>query len=256
MEKPGLVGGFKYPFRGLKFLFVHAGMLKYVMIPISINCVLSLVFLCIAILKMGWLIERFVPRVDAFYGEILFYILAFLLVVAVFLFTVCIAVLVGNIILSPFNELLSEKTEFIYTGIKNDAPFSVIAVIKDFSRSAKAELGRIGLFVFGFLALLLLNLVPVIGQAVNAVVAPLYTMFFLGWEYLDYSMERKRMTFGEKRKTVFKNAMPLLGFGAGTMLFLLIPFAGLLAIPVCVVGGSLLFCDLDKTGERALPENT
>lgn len=244
MEKTGILSGLKYPFRGLKFIFNHMSLVKYILIPIGINTLLYIFFLWFTLRNLGAWIDRFVPRGDAFYWEIIFYLLAVLFVVGVLVLVACTFVLIGNIILSPFNEILSEKIEFVYAGTGSEEPFSFAAAIKDFSRSIKAELGRIGLFAAGFAVLFLLNLAPGIGQAVYGAAAPLYTLLFLGWEYLDYSMERKHMTFTEKRKTVFRNMPTLLGFGAGTTLFLIIPFISLLAIPVCVAGGALLFCDL------------
>ena len=76
----------------------------------------------------------------------------------------------------------------------------------------------------------------------------LLTLFFLGWEYLDFSMERWHLGFGAKRKLAFRNLGALLSFGAGAILLLLIPLLNLLAIPVCVIGGTLLICDLRDAG--------
>jgi CysZ protein len=87
-----------------------------------------------------------------------------------------------------------------------------------------------------------------VGTAVYAFAMPLYTLFFLGWEYLDYSMERWKLPFAGKRKVAFRNVGTLLGLGAGSAFLLLVPLVNLLAIPVCVTGATLLFCDIRNAG--------
>ena len=138
--------------------------------------------------------------------------------------------------------------DILHTGNKLDEPFRLGALAKDTVRSLKAELGRLGLFLAGFALLLPLNLFPPIGTAIYGGAFTVLTLFFLGWEYLDFSMERWHLGFGAKRKLAFGNLGALLSFGAGAILLLVIPLVNLLAIPVCVIGGTLLICDLRESG--------
>jgi len=57
-------------------------------------------------------------------------------------------------------------------------------------------------------------------------------------------MERWKYPFRRKLKTAATNISAYIGFGAGASLMLLIPLANLMAIPVCAVGATLLYCDL------------
>jgi uncharacterized protein involved in cysteine biosynthesis len=61
-------------------------------------------------------------------------------------------------------------------------------------------------------------------------------------------MERWKFTFGVKVKTSFRHASVFIGFGAGASLMLFVPIINLAAIPLCVIGATLLFCDLKKGG--------
>jgi CysZ protein len=242
------IRGFFYPFRGLKFLLRHPKLLSYAAIPFAINALLYCLFVWFVGTRFGGWLERLVPSGDAWYWAVLFYLLMVLFALVLFVIVVYTFTLFGNLILAPFNDLLSEKVEWVYSGNRLDEPFRFKAFARDLRRSLKAELGRMALYLTGFVLLLSLHLFPPVGTAIYGVALPVYTLFFLGWEYLDYSMERSRFPFAGKRKTAFRNAGTFLGLGAGSAILLLIPLVNLLTIPVCVAGATLLFCDLRTAG--------
>ncbi len=243
-RRPTLLGGFFYPFRGFGFLGRHPKLLAYVAVPVGVNTLLYGVLTWLGVRWYGQLADRYLPAGDAWYWVALHFVLGVLAAVVLFFVMVYTFTLVGNLLLAPFNDLLSEKVEWVYSGRRLDEPFRLGAFARDLVRSLKAEAGRMALYLVGFLALLSLNLFPPVGTAVSGVLTPVYIMFFLGWEYLDYAMERWQFPFSDKRRAVFRNLPALLGFGAASAVLLAIPVAGLLAIPVCVTGGTLLFCDL------------
>jgi len=188
------------------------------------------------------------PTADAWYWTILFYVVIVLAVVLLLLIVVYTFTVVGNILLGPFNDMLSEKVEVLYTGSSLDEPFKLKVLLADILRSIKVGIGKLLLYVGGLLALLALNLLPVIGSGLYGVLVGIYTLFFLGWEYVDYSMERWKFRFRVKVKYSFRNAAAFIGFGAGASLMLFVPIINLAAIPFCVIGATLLFCDLKKGG--------
>lgn len=244
-----VINGFFYPFKGLKFLFSHPRLIKFIAIPVGINALLYSALIWYTQSRIaGWL-ESLMPTGDAWYWSILYYVLvvvlgSILLVLVFYTFT-----LVGNFILAPFNEVISSQVELIYLGGNiAEQNFSIKDFFSDMIRSYKAEGGRLLLYLAGFLALLLLNLIPVIGTIIYGFAAAIYALFFLCWEFLDFSMERTRMTFTLKRGFAFKNIFTFMFFGAGSAMLLIIPFINLAAIPVCVIGATLLFCDLKKSG--------
>jgi len=246
--------GFFYPYRGFKFLFTHPGLLGYVAVPFAINTILYTGVVWFAGSRFGRWVDSLVPTGDAWYWSLLSYGLWVVFAAVLFLIVVYTFTLVGNLVLAPFNDLLSEKVESAYTGQRFEEPFRLGAFLADVKRSLLAELGRLALFGAGFLLLLALNLIPGLGTAVYGPVITVYTLFFLGWEYFDYSMERSRFGFGVKRRTAWRNVTVFLSFGAGTALLLLIPLLNFLAIPACVTGATLLFCDLRVAGR--VPQDT
>ncbi len=248
---PGILtaSGFLYPFRGFRFLVRHPRLLGHIAIPIAINAAVYGAFAWFVGTNLGGWLEGLVPRGEAWFWAVLFYALATVAVGALLMLSIYTFTVVGNLILSPFNGFLSEAVERTYAGHALDAPFSLPAVAQDAARSVRAEVGRLGLYVSGFLLLLTLYLVPPpLGPAAHGVGLTAFTLFFLGWEYLDYSMERAQFTFSQKRRAALRNAGSFLGFGAGAALMLLIPLMQLVAIPVCVAGATLLFVDLRQAG--------
>ena len=252
LERPlAPVRGFFYPFRGVRFIAAHPRLVSYVAIPIAINTVLFGLFAWFVQSRFDRWLEALVPRGEGWYWAVLYFVLAGVFAVVLLLVVVYAFTLVGNLILAPFNDLLSEKVEWIYTGRKLEEPFRIRAFLKDLGRSFRAELGRLLFYGAGFLILLGLNLFPPVGTAVYAVALPAFTFFFLGWEYLDFPMERWRYPFSRKRRATFRNLAVLVAFGAGASLLLMVPLFNLAAIPACVAGGTLLFCDLRAA--RRLP---
>jgi CysZ protein len=127
------------------------------------------------------------------------------------------------------------------------------ALLSDIGRSLKVQVAKVLVYLAGLAALFAIHLIPIIGTVFYPVLIFVYTLFFLGWEYCDYSMERWKYTFRQKLRASLKNAFAFAGFGAGASLMLFIPLANLMAIPVCAVGATLMFCDLRKEGRISAP---
>ncbi|MDW7711339.1 MAG: EI24 domain-containing protein [Deferrisomatales bacterium] len=241
---------FFYPYRGLKFLFAHPRLLGYAAVPFAINTLLYAGVIWFAGSRFGSWVTALIPQGEAWYWSVLFYALWVVFAAVLFLLVAFTFALLGNLLLEPFNDLLSEQVEWAYTGDRREEPFRLGVFWADAGRSFATGLRRIALWAPGALVLwagsfLFWPLTPLLA---------LYTAFFLGWAYLDYSMDRWRFGFAAKRRTARQNLSAFLTFGAGAALLLLIPLLSFLAIPVCVTGATLLFCDLRSRGK--LPQAT
>jgi|GEM_PF-4729679 len=93
--------------------------------------------------------------------------------------------------LYPFNDVLSEQTEKILTGMNNDTPFSFKIFWRDTVRTLISEGEKIAVFVAGMLLLLLLHLLPILGTALYPVLSMAWTALFLVLEYNGYVFTRK-----------------------------------------------------------------
>jgi len=235
--------GFFYPFRALSFFNNHPGLLRYVLIPLLINVIVFSGTLYFGLGFFNETVVQHLPVGDAWYWSLLYYgawLLAFLLTIVLVFFTFTV---IGNLIASPFNDLLSERAEELLTGETRDEPFALREFFKDARRVIGIELKKLFLFVIGMLLLLLLNLIPAAGPFIYSLAAALFTLFFLSVEYLGYVFERKKYRFGDQRRYISERKFLTLGFGTGVFCLLSIPFLQFLCIPMAVLGGTILWVE-------------
>lgn len=239
--------GFFYPFRGLRLLSRYPALLKYIVIPFLINLI---IFSSAVYFGLGFFsrtVVQYIPQGEAWYWVILYYaawILAVLVtaVLVFFLFTI-----VGNLIASPFNDLLSERAEEYLLGNRSETVFSWKGFFRDARSTVVNELKKISIFLVGMVLLLLLNLIPVLGQLIYSVAAILFTLFFLVVEYLGYVFSRKNYPFSEQRRYIWRRKFLTLGFGTGVLCILAVPFLQFLCLPLAVLGATLLWCESSQT---------
>jgi CysZ protein len=235
--------GFFLVFRGARLLLRNPRLLKYIIIPFLINVAVFSLSIFFGLHFFQDVVTRLLPQGDAWYWAVVFYAfwtvaVLVTLVLVFFSFTV-----VGNLIASPFNELLSERTEELLLGKSTEEPFALGAFFRDMGRVWLVEIRKMAVFVLAMAALLLLNLLPLVGSLLYGFLSILLTLFFLAWEYLGFVHERKRHTFREQRQYLMLRKGLVLGFAAGVLLMLAIPFMQLFCIPVAVVGATLLWCE-------------
>lgn len=244
--------GFAYPFRGLSFIAHNPRLLWYIVIPLTINTLLFAIFVWFMATHFQDWLSRLLPDKDTWYWAILFYLVLAVLAIVLMLIIAYAFTVIGNILMGPFNDVLSEKVELLYAGTGCDQPFAVKAFLADVVRSIIMEVSKLFFYLGGLMLLLVLHLIPLVGSMLYSGLIVIYTLYFLGWEYLDYSMERWKYTFRLKARTALTNAGAFIGFGAGAFLMLFIPLVNLMAFPVCAVGATLLYCDL-RSDDRLPP---
>lgn len=235
--------GFFAPFRSVNLLRQNLKLLPYIIIPVIINVA---VFSGAVILGMNFFSDTVVaqlPQGDAWYWALLYWVVwgiaALVTAVLVFFsFTV-----IGNLIASPFNDLLSERTEQVLSGKANQEPFILKQFASDALKTLLMEVKKMWVFVVIMIIILPLNLVPGVGNTIYTVLAVSLTLFFLCFEYLSFVMVRKRQFFKEQKSYIFARKFLMLGFACGVMVTLAIPFVQLLCIPLAVIGITSLWCE-------------
>jgi CysZ protein len=235
--------GFLYPFRAGKFIKGHPVLLKYMIVPFLINVIVLSVAIYWGLFFFNSVVVHYIPQGDAWYWVILSYFLwttavLVTMVLVFFGFTVS-----GAIIASPFNDILSEKTEELLTETPNDEPFVFKIFLKDAMHTVVDESKKIIIFVVLMVLLLPLNLLPG-GSLPYSVLTVMLTVFFLVVEYTGYVFYRKHLTFKDQRRFIFSQKFLLLGFGTGVMGVLTVPFLQFFCIPLGVVGATQLWHDL------------
>jgi CysZ protein len=247
--------GFLYPFRAGRFIIRNSVLYKYIFIPFIISVAVFSMAAYGGLSVFDYFVTQHLPQGDIWYWLILkglIWISAILLTIIVLFFSFTV---LGNLIASPFNDVLSERSEEILAGEVIDAgPFSPILFIKDTGKILLNEALKMSLFVCCMLFLFALNLVPVLGAMLYVVLAFLLTLYFLVIEYTGFVFSRKRLTLKDQRKFIRKNKLLCAGFGCGAFILLAIPFVQLFSIPMGVVGATLLCYDSRASFSKQQPE--
>ncbi|PLX39967.1 MAG: hypothetical protein C0609_12790, partial [Deltaproteobacteria bacterium] len=249
-----LAKGFFTPFRGMKMMAKTPSLWPWVAIPIILNTLLYAGFAWIYKNNLERWLDNFINTSDGFWSKLFYYVLASLLAVVLVVVVGYTFTMVGSLLFSPFNDVISEKVEKLYSGVDLTEPFSLSRTLSGAAIAFVAALKRIILYLLVFGIVVVIGLLPPFGTTFAAIVGPPVTFFFFAWEFFDYPMDRHRFRFADKRRGAFSNLWAFLGFGAGTTLLLMIPLAGLFLLPACVTGATMLFRDLIVAGKLTLPE--
>ncbi len=213
------------------------------LIPFLINTLVFSLAVWLGLDFFNGQVEALIPSGDAWYWAVLYY---FLWVVAALLTAVLVFfsfTVVGNLIASPFNDLLSEKTELAIRGHADGIPFS----LKEIGRILIDESKKLLVFVVGMALLLLLNFIPGFGTLVYSVLSFIFTVYFLAIQYTSYVFGRKGQGFREQRRFISSRNFMAFGFGTGVLCLLAVPFLQFFCIPLAVVGATRLWCDQQAT---------
>jgi CysZ protein len=238
--------GFSYPLRAVKFLGKKPGLLKYLAVPFIINVLVFSLSVYFGLDFFQTMLETYAPSTEVWYGVILYYLawtVALLLTTVLIFFSFTV---VGNLIASPFNELLSERTEDIRSGQPNEQPFSFGRFLAEAKHALLVEVKKMSVFVGCMLLLLAVNFIPGIGSIIYAVLAPLFTLFFLAIQYMAFVMMRKQLSFSQQRQYITQRPVLMTGFACSIFCLLAIPFLQFFCIPLAVVGATLLWCDFPR----------
>lgn len=234
------VQGFLYLFRGVGYLLGHTELWPYAVMPLVVNFFIvsalgvGAFFLFPELRSMLW------TKPVEWYLLILWYCLNFLLVaVTVFLLFLAFIILSG-IIAGPFNSKLARYTRESLTGRRLD-PAGGIYV--DVFVTLLNEVKKLVYFTAMQLLILPLNLIPVAGSVVYAVVGGYLTWMFLGYAFLEYPIEQEAwvISMRQRRQYLRSRRWAVLGFGCSASLLFLLPFVNIFLAPVAVTGASMLY---------------
>lgn len=232
----GFAKGFSYPFRAGHFLISRPRLYPFVLIPFLINLVVFSLAVWFGIDYFESLLGWMTPENDAWWWPLvqyLFWIVAVLLIAILVFFLFAV---VGNLIASPFNDLLSEKTEELVTGQRSDEPFALGRFLRESVHTLLDELIKISAFVGGMLALFVLFLLPAVGPLLYSALSVLWTALFLVVDYTGYIFSRHKLLFKDQRQFIGRHKLASIGFGTGALCLLAIPFLQFFTIPLGVIG--------------------
>jgi CysZ protein len=147
---------------------------------------------------------------------------------------------VARVLLAPFAEALSRKTRAISLSSGDRA------IRQNNQGWARAMWEGLKVVIFQAavaLAALALGLAfPPVGAPVGIAVA----IFLGGLDFFDIPLSTRGLGLRNKLGVIWRNKFLALGFGAAAYLMLLIPVINMLALPVGVVGATLLIDALES----------
>ncbi len=151
------------------------------------------------------------------------------------------AFLVANILASPFLDALAHRVELIETGrVVDDAPSGLLGSAADIVRSLREELRKTFFFLSVVAVLSFLGMVIPGAQLLTGPAIIGFAIFFLPLDYASYALDRRRLSFRQKQQWLGSNKPAVVGFGAAAFLICAVPGLNLVALPLLVVGGTLL----------------
>jgi CysZ protein len=237
------ISGALYPVYAFSLLARTPRLWRYVLLPIIVNILVGATLY--AGLLFGGLraIDGFVAGLPE-WAAVLGALLRLLLIIGVLIATGFVLVRFGVVLGAPWYSKLSAELELLRSGQPPpEQTAGLSASMRDLGRALAFEIRKLLLVLAIGALLLLLNLIPVAGQllATAGWVALGATISCL--DFFDYPLERRLLSFRAKLG-VIRRAMPAsAGFGLVCLGLVSIPFFNLLLIPLCVVAGTLFFCD-------------
>jgi CysZ protein len=240
----GLVTSPYYIIRGASFLRHNRKLWKYAAAPLIISIlILSASYGILYYILTGIYASYFS---QSSYSEVLFYVLiavisALFLVIFFFIFT-----RVVSAIASPFNDLLSQKTEQLIAGFYEETHVSYLRILKNSTRAIMHAFKILGVYIGLLLLCLLFFVIPVIGQILFTISGAVLSAFMIAYEYFSYPMDRREYTWAMKKEFLKKHKMSALSFGLGCVGVASIPLVNIFFVPAAVIGGTILFLDLEK----------
>jgi CysZ protein len=227
-------------------LLLKPGVRGFMLIPLAGNILFFVLAAGLAFYGLDLALDRWLPAALDWLRWLLFPLVSVLLLILSFLgFT-----LLGNLVLAPFNGLLSARVEQALTGQAATAPEETVAAAM--RRSLKLAAWRFGFVVLRLGAVFLLGLVPVIG----VIAVPLgigLGAWLLALEFSDPVLGNWGWNLAQQRDLLRRNRAGFIGFGLAVLGASLVPFLNLALIPAAVAGMTAYCVRLRDAGPERAP---
>ncbi|MBI3555250.1 MAG: EI24 domain-containing protein [Deltaproteobacteria bacterium] len=244
----GFWRGFWAPLHALKMIVTSPRLLSLVVVPLSVNIGLYILFFHygahylddqiagfntrLALSLPGWAVS-----ISAFALKILSWLA--LAVVAALTFT-----LVSGIISAPFNDYLS-KAAMRLRLLETGAHFAHPELRITLRETLYLEFKRILILIAGALLAFGIGLIPLL--QIPAVVLGASLVAF---EYFGYPVSHRSSGITPVALFTLRHPAVSLGFGSFLLILMMLPFTSIVYIPMAVVGGTVLYADLSAKVTR------
>ena len=237
--------------RALGVIIRSRALVTWAAVPVLLTAVLLVALIVLANWALGGWLHGLVGAGESWWQSAVYYLLVAAAVAATVVVGYVAFSAVGILVASLFSDALSARAERACRAAGAGGSADGSAADERFLAGIVRAVGeglRMALTMLAMQAAVLpLLLVPIVGAAVNV----LMTAYLNGVDYLDIVLSRHGFTLSEKKAIIRANRARVLGLGAGLTLSLLFPPTTLLVLPVGVVGGTLVYLDLERGGRLA-----
>lgn len=250
--------GFSAFFRGMSFTFSR-GLWAWYLVPLALWVFLvSFLSFGLADFFSDWLkdllsgyLPATPPHTEGLWSLIKFWLSKGVVFTLILVTHLLIWYIVGRymkyliqILLAPLLAYISAITEQKLTGKSYD--FHWLEFASDILRGILLTLRNIFLETLAVVAVFLLSLIFPLAGIVLSLALFMVNCYFMGFNFIDYAAERKRMSIGESAAWMKKNYMAVSGFGLAYNLVSVFPILDWLIAPISAAsGGAILFEELN-----------
>ncbi|OFZ17897.1 MAG: hypothetical protein A2X94_12710 [Bdellovibrionales bacterium GWB1_55_8] len=224
--------GLLLPLEALKLIFKHPVLIFLSIIPILITLVLYILLITGMQEAARGALLGYLTSIGLDPQGWISWIALLLTKIILFIISALTFSIVAAIVASPFNDILAEKTEsrsptpLVPSPIsswRNQLRLISIDVLKSVAAGVAA------------LAAILLSWVPVVNFF-----ALLLAFLLLTFQYISYPQTRRNEGVRDGLRFLWRHSYSCTGFGATLSILFAIPLISSLALPLAVVGGTLL----------------
>lgn len=213
----------------------------YVTGPLVLNLLVGGA-LTVVLVGLGWQgVDQLMARMPDWLelvGPVLRFLLAGLVLWGVGLLVGRVGVVLG----APFYAALAERIELMHMKAE-DLPHHGSNALAEIGRALVYELKKLALVLsIGALGLAA-HLVPVAGQIASLVLGGALAVLLVCLDAFDPPLERRRYKFRQKVGVVLRNVPIALGFGIPAAFLAGVPFLNLLAFPLIMAAGTMIYCE-------------
>ncbi len=230
--------GFFLPIKALKLILKNKKLLFWSVLPLILT-------LLISIYGVGELKEYFV-RIGMHYlsqygfkeGAISTQAAIFLIKLILFVLAAITFSFLAGIIASPFNDLLAELTEPHCRPRLEKLPAP--QNWRDRLRPIGIDIAKTVIVTFLQIVCLFFAVVVIWIPGLN-ILLMLLTFWLLSFQFISYPQTRRSEGLSEGVRFLFRHALACAGFGASVGMLFALPLISAFAMPLAVVGGTLLY---------------
>lgn len=252
---PRFVRGFKGPFRGLRVLSVQSSLWPWVVVPILLTSLLMALALYTTLEVSPRLGQALWPMAQGGVSvgrRIAHQLFDTFLMVAMFGLTAVAAWFTGMILASPFYDRLSEAVERLHDAPPARTTTTWELIVGDVAVGMAHSFANFALYAALSCPLLLLPLIPFVGEVLSPLAGTLLSSWLVAIEVLDFSLARRRYGWWQKLRWLWAHRATMLGLGFGSWVLLLVPLGGFVAMPAAVIAATELFVAMQRAD--ALPD--